>query len=136
MAGGNGVSEQKNIIKLSEKENIDLTKAEFVCIPSKQKYAQVELCIRPEPGYMSFTVGEIDTRRLSFDDRIKIGKEIESRCKGANMDEEIVLEKIKVVGKELYQLDIKNIEKNIIHACFINKSTLFALLCVAEKEGK
>lgn len=49
---------------------------EMVCVPSKAKYSEVDLCLR---NGMNIQVAEINGRSVSFDDRIKLGHEIEKR---------------------------------------------------------
>ena len=55
---------------------IDMKSAEMVCVPSKEQYAEVDLCLKDG---MNFQVAEILGKSLSFAEKKKLGKEIESR---------------------------------------------------------
>ena len=60
----------------------DLDTAQIICIPSKPRYADVDLCLRDTPNSSSVQIGEIKASYLMFEERIKIGREIERRWIG------------------------------------------------------
>ena len=60
---------------------IDIDEIEMVCVPSKEKYGNVDLCFKDG---MNIQIGGIEGRSLSFKDRQKIGYEIEKRWNAYN----------------------------------------------------
>lgn len=60
--------------------SLDMSLTEFVCVPSKPHYAAVDLCLR-ENGTTgpNICVADIDNNCLSFDEKKKLGFEIEKR---------------------------------------------------------
>ena len=76
-----------NTIKfIRSDEEIDLNTTEMSCIPSKEKYSEVDLCLN---SGVPIQIGEILRKKLlSFEDRIKIGKEVEKRWNSYNQTNE------------------------------------------------
>ena len=58
---------------------MDLDKVKFVCIPSKPQYAAVDLCLTEGENSFNIVIGEILNRDLSFEEKKKLGYEIERR---------------------------------------------------------
>ena len=68
----------------------DLNTAQIICIPSKPRYEEVDLCLRDNEHSPSVHVGRIKSSYLPFEESIKIGTEIENRWIGyANKQIEI-----------------------------------------------
>jgi hypothetical protein len=70
---------------------IDLDLAEMVCVPSKPHYAEVDLCLRSgDDGKsgMNMVIGEVVGNWLSFDEKKKLGYEIERRWNAALKNKE------------------------------------------------
>ena len=62
--------------------NIDMDKAEMVCVPSKPKYADVDLCLKSgDDGKsgMNLVVAQVVGDWLYFEEKQKLGYEIEKR---------------------------------------------------------
>ena len=55
---------------------LDLNTVQMVCVPSKPHYAEVDLCLKD--GW-SFVVAEVVGNSLSFEEKKKLGYEIEKR---------------------------------------------------------
>lgn len=75
-----------NIIKFNGpiiEGEIDMDKTDMVCIPSKEKYANVDLCFKDG---MNIQIGGIEGRSVSFEDRKKIGYEIEKRWNSSDYE--------------------------------------------------
>lgn len=60
-------------------DSIDLGSALLVCIPSKPKYAEVDLCIQATVNHAPLGVIEIFGKSLSFEEKKKLGDEIVKR---------------------------------------------------------
>ena len=61
---------------------IDMDRAKMVCVPSKPHYAEVDLCMRSgDDGNsgMEVVVGEVVGNWLSFEEKKRLGYEIERR---------------------------------------------------------
>ena len=56
--------------------SVDLNEIKMICIPSKPQYKEVNICFKDG---MNIQIGEIAGKSVSFEDRIKIGKEIAKR---------------------------------------------------------
>lgn len=59
---------------------IDLSITEMVCIPSKPHYAEVDLCLKDNWNHV---VAQIVGESLSFEEKKKLGYEIEKRWNAA-----------------------------------------------------
>jgi uncharacterized small protein (DUF1192 family) len=55
---------------------MDMNTTEMVCVPSKEKYAEVDLTLKDG---MNFCIGKVVGRWLSFEEKKKLGYEIERR---------------------------------------------------------
>ena len=55
---------------------LDMDTTKMVCIPSKPHYAVVELCLKDG---MNLVIGEVIGSWLSFEEKTKLGHEIEKR---------------------------------------------------------
>lgn len=85
------MSEQNNIIKFRksafmEHAVMNLDEVEMVCVPSKPKYGEVDLCLQRSCNHMNLVIGTVNEEWLSFEDRIKIGKEIAKRWNNFNKE--------------------------------------------------
>lgn len=59
---------------------MDMASTKFVCVPSKPHYAAVDLCLKADGNKgCNIVVAEIDNNCLSFDEKKKLGYEIEKR---------------------------------------------------------
>ena len=66
--------------------DMDMDKAEMVCVPSKPRYAGVDLCLKSgDDGKsgMNLVIGEVSGDWLSFDEKKKLGYEIAKRWNAA-----------------------------------------------------
>lgn len=57
--------------------SLDLVETQMVCVPSKPHYADVDICLRSDN--CNIMVAAIDNNCLSFEEKKKLGYEIEKR---------------------------------------------------------
>jgi len=59
--------------------DMNLDTAILVCVPSKERYNEVDICIASDENSTNLRVGDCDSTWLPWDDRKKLGYEIARR---------------------------------------------------------
>lgn len=62
--------------------SLDLDDVKMICVPSKPHYAAVDICLKSEGCNIS--IADIDNDCLSFEEKKKLGYEIEKRWNSAD----------------------------------------------------
>lgn len=64
--------------------NLDMNTTKMVCVPSKPRYAEVDLCLKSDNSKgMNLCIGQIVSDWLTFEEKQKLGYEIEKRWNAA-----------------------------------------------------
>ena len=68
---------------------LDLDSAEMVCVPAKKHYNAVDLCFLNKPSSMNISVLAIDCDWLDYENKRKLGYEVERRWNAADRTQEL-----------------------------------------------
>lgn len=58
---------------------MNLDEVVMVCVPSKEKYSEVDLCFKAVDNSINYCVAQIDCNSLSFEEKKKLGYKIQDR---------------------------------------------------------
>ncbi|BCE02959.1 hypothetical protein [Marinicellulosiphila megalodicopiae] len=95
---------------------MDLDEAKMVCVPSKPHYGTVDICLKNDGVTGNFCVLDVDCNSLSFEEKQKLGYEVEKRWNAGQKNKQYETNDDRL--KELQEI-MRNAEK-LAHEFFVN----------------